>query len=416
MRAWQATLLVVVAGVIGLATGSRPIEIAAVALVVVLIIGAIYRGLQVGDVRGVRQVSGDIVPWGGVLSQQITLTNQSRLSMPALRITDQSTLPEHPHGYVTSLKPRRSITWDVEIPCRRRGRYRLGPVEVHMSDPLGLFPVQRQLSAASSVLVLPRWVTLKRSALKLDGFMAGEALGRRRGESPPKVSSVREYTTGDNVSAIHWPASARMGQLMTKLFDPQVQTTLWLALDLDGELAEDVEDLLVTTAASLAMYALHEANLRVGLVASGVVPATLPAERGKAHQYRMQEVLATVHPGAVAALSDQLTTLDRQLGPGQVVVLVTTRGPATWGAWIARLVYRGIAARVVEVQPGTGVAAAPATSKESSSAPAISTAARDAGQAARWMVPAIFLPVDLADIANERSLVNYLEGWKAAAD
>jgi len=397
MRAWQAALLVVVAGAIGLATGSRPIEIAALALVVVLAIGAVYRGLQVGDVRGVRRVNGDIVPWGGVLAQQITLTNHSRLSMTALRISDQSMLPEHPHGYVTSLKPRRTITWDVEIPCQRRGRYRLGPVEVHMSDPLGLFPVRRQLGAASSVLVLPRWVTLKRCALKLDGFMAGEALGRRRGESPPKVASVREYATGDGVSAIHWPATARMGQLMTKLFDPQVQTTLWLALDLDGELPGEVEELLVTAAASLGMYALHAANLRVGLVASGAVPAALPSERGKPHQYHMQEVLAEVHAGSAGALAEQLAKLDRQLGPGQVLVLMTSRGPAAWGSWIGRLSRRGVATRVVEVRQGVrGAGADPAS-------PA-------ADQAARWPVPVISLPAECADVSRERSLVGYLEG------
>ncbi len=386
MRAWQATLLMVIAGVVGLATGGRAIEIAALALVLILAIGVIYRGLQVGDVHGTRRVSDDIVEWGGTLSQQITLTNQSRLSMPALRISDASTLPEHPHGYVTSLKPKRTITWDVEIPCRQRGRYRLGPVEVHMSDPLGLFPLRRQLGAASSVLVLPRWVALKRCALKLDGFMSGEAHGRRRGESPPAAVSVREYTPGDSVSAIHWPATARTGQLMTKLFDPQVQTTLWLALDLDGELPGDVQELLVTATTSLAIYALHEANLRVGLVASGMFPVTVPSERGKPHQYQLQEVLAEVRAGS-AALSDQLAKLDRQFGPGQVVVLITAHGPAVWGA-----------TRIVEVRQGA------------------TEPSRESIEAARWSVPAIYLPVELARVAQERTLVSYLEGRDAAAD
>src|SRR5262249_43454102 len=160
----------------------------------------------------------------------------------------------------------RSVTWDVEIPCQQRGRYRLGPVETHMSDPLGLFPVSRLVGAASSILVLPRWVPLSRCALRLDGFLPGGARGRRRGECPPSFHSVREYAVGDNISAIHWPASARTGQLMTKLFDPEIQTTLWLALDLDGELPKEIEELLVTVVASLSVYGLHRANLRVGLL------------------------------------------------------------------------------------------------------------------------------------------------------
>lgn len=381
MRAWQAGALFVIAGAIGLATGSRSLQIAGGALIAVLLIGFAYRRLMTSDVYSVRTVSDDIVPWGENFAQQITLTNTSRLRMPAVRIIDQSTLPEHPHGYVTSLGAKRSITWETDIPCETRGRYRLGPVESYMSDPLGLFPVRRSLGAASSILVLPRWVPLRQFALKLDGFMPGEARGRRRGESPPTVVSVREYANGDSVSSVHWPATARTGQLMTKLFDPQVQTTLWLALDLDGSVQKDAEELLVTATASVGTYALHQANLRVGLLASGAVPVRLAPERGKPHQYRVQEALAEVHPGSAETLADQLARMDRGLGPGQVIVLVTSRGPDVWDTWLARLNRRGVAARVIAV--------------------------RD--EAARWPVQALNLPTLLAEPARERALITQLE-------
>ncbi|HZC77608.1 MAG TPA: DUF58 domain-containing protein, partial [Ktedonobacterales bacterium] len=312
MRGWQAFVLVVVAGAIGLATGSHPIQIATLALVIVLALGVAYRVLLAGDVEGIRSIGDPVVAWGGVFPQRIDLVNHSRLPIPAIRISDQSTLPDHPHGYVTSLPSRGTITWEIELSCERRGRYRLGPVQAHMSDPLGLFPVRRQLGVASSVLVLPRWVPLKRSAIKLDGFMTGEARRRQQTESPPTVASVRDYATGDSLSAIHWPASARIGHLMTKQFDPLVQTTLWIALDLDGALPRETEELLVTVTASLGIYALQRAQLRVGLMASGSVPVTMAAERGRAHQYRLQEVLAEAHPGTAKLLSDELAKLDRQ--------------------------------------------------------------------------------------------------------
>ena len=381
MRAWQALLLTLMAGTLGLATGSRAIEIPALALVVVLVIGGGYRILMAGDVHGTRALSDDIVAWGDTFTQQITLTNRALLRIPSIRVTDQSTLPDHPRGYVTSLHARRSVTWDVEVPCRTRGRYRLGPVAASMSDPLGLFPVTRTIGTTTSMLVLPRWVPLRRSALKLDGFMAGEARGRRRGESPPAVTSIREYTAGDSLAAIHWPASARAGQLMTKLFDPDIQTTLWLALDLDGALPAQAEELLVTSATSIGIYGLGRGSLRVGLVASGTVPVQLSAERGRPHQYRVQEVLAEVHAGTAALLRDQMAGVDRQLGPGQVVVLLTTRGPDEWGPWLDRLARKGVAARVV------------ACSQEPM----------------RWSVPTIHLTPSLSDPEKESALIQALE-------
>lgn len=381
MRGWQAFLLVLVAALVGLVTGARAIEMAALALAVLLAIAALYRILLAGDVRSKRQVSDTVIAWGDHFVQKITLTNRAHLTIPAIRVADLSTLPDHPHGYVTSLRARRSVTWDVEIPCQQRGRYRLGPVETHMSDPLGLFPVKRLVGAATSILVLPRWVSLSRCALRLDGLMSGEARGRRRGETPPSFQSVREYAVGDNISAIHWPASARSGQLMTKLFDPEIQTTLWLALDLDGALPHDVEELLVTVATSLSVYGLQRANLRVGLVASGRHSVQLSSERGRPHLYRIQENLAEVRSGREVALDALLARVDRRLGPGQVFVLLTARGPDVWGAALNRLARKGVAARVIQVSD----------------------------EPEGWSVPAISLSTTLANPTQEAALIQQLE-------
>jgi uncharacterized protein (DUF58 family) len=389
MRGWQTVVLALIAGTIGLATGSRPIQIAALALATLLIVGIGYRMLLVGDVAGSREVSDSIVSWGEALTQRITLTNRARLGIPAIRIIDQSTLPDHPRGYVTALQAKRTITWELDIPCQRRGRYRLGPVEAHMSDPLGMFPVRKSVGEVTSVLVLPRWVPLKRTALKLDGFMPGEARGKRRGESPPSVVSIREYNTGDSVSAIHWPATVRSGQLMTKLFDAEIQTTLWMALDLDGNVATDEEELLVVIATSLGIYAMHQANLRVGLVASGEAPIMMPSERGKRHQYRLQELLAEARSGTHAQLANQFNRMEQKLGPGQVVTLITSRGPDAWGVWLQHLMRRGVAVRVVHVQAGTGAGMEPS---------------------AAWPVPSIWVPMSMLSLDQQGALISRLEG------
>lgn len=390
MRVWQALVLAAVALLVGLGTGNHVATIAGLALIAVILVGAMYRLFSVGDVRSERHLSDDIVAWGGSFMQQITLTNHSWVPIPAIRVVDQTTLPDHPGGYVTNLKARRTVTWDVAMPCRQRGRYQIGPVEATMSDPLGLFPVTRRIGQTASILVLPRWVPLTRSALNLDGLVSGEARGRRRGETPPTVTGVRQYVAGDSVASIHWQASARTGQMMTKLFDPEVQTSLWLALDLDGPLAPDAEELLVTIGTSLAMYGLHQVNLRVGLIASGKVPVILAAERGKTQIYRLQEMLAEVHAGDDATLLKQAAALERRLGPGHSVVLLTAQRPAQLGMWVNMLTQQGVAARVVHVTT-------------------------DENDLAQWPVPSIHVPLAFADPAQETALVQCLEGRAGAA-
>ena len=116
MRGWQALLLILVAGTLGLATGSHPIQIATLALALVLALGVAYRVLLVGDVESARTIGDPVISWGGVFAQRVEMTNRSRLPIPAIRVSDQSTLPEHPHGYVTSLRARGTITWEIELP------------------------------------------------------------------------------------------------------------------------------------------------------------------------------------------------------------------------------------------------------------------------------------------------------------
>jgi uncharacterized protein (DUF58 family) len=243
------------------------------------------------------------------------------------------------------------------------------------------------VEVGTSVLVLPRWVPLSTCCFALDGALPGDQPGHLRGEAPPAIAGVRAYQPGDSMARIHWTASARAGMLLTKQFDPEVQTTVWLALDLDGTVPEEAEELLVTAATSLGMYALQQAQLRVGLVASGAYPATLLPERGRGQQQRLQELLAEVHPGQNAMLVEHFAQMDRHVSAKQVVILLTTRAPSEWTGWLEQLHHRGLVGRVVHVPP-QGLAA-------------------QAGDG--WPVPAVSLPLTLADPTHGEELVAYLE-------
>lgn len=384
MRIWHALLLALLAGALGLATENHPAEIAALALLGILVIGACYRLLLTGEIEGDRQIVASVIPWGGSLVETITLTNRSRVRLPSVRVVDYADLPRHPKGYAASLPPRRSLTWEVVVPCRERGRYAVGPIEATNGDPLGLFVTERVVEQGTSVLVLPRWVALTRCTFPLDGTLPGDLHGQRRGESPPAITGVRTYQPGDPVSRIHWHASARAGQLMTKQFDPEVQTTLWLALDLDGALPRDVEELLVTVTTSLGMYALQQEHVRVGLIASGTHPVILPPERDHAQHRRLQEMLAEVHAGGhKTSLAEQVATASRQVNPQHVVILLTGRDAGVWGMMLTQLQQRGVATRVAHVTE------------------------RSRGDA--WPVPALTVPVALADPALEDALITALE-------
>ena len=47
----------------------------------------------------------------------------------------------------------------------------------------------------------------------------------------PHASGVREYVPGDPMKRIHWPSTARRGQLIVKEFEQDPQAEVWFFLD-----------------------------------------------------------------------------------------------------------------------------------------------------------------------------------------
>jgi hypothetical protein len=69
--------------------------------------------------------------------------------------------------------------------CQQRGRYQLGPIRLRTSDPFGLFPMQRDLTPTSNVVIYPLTFPIHQFALPLGILPGGDALRRRTHTSPP---------------------------------------------------------------------------------------------------------------------------------------------------------------------------------------------------------------------------------------
>ena len=344
----QAIVVALLMGLVGLASGNAIVQIAAFALLLVAAVMLLYRRVTTSNISVTRSAPPAIIAWGGALQEGLRIYNPSPLRLPVLKLTDNSTLPGHPRGFVTTLAGRKDIVQGFEMECYERGRWRIGPVDIEMADPLGFFPVYRRVEELSSVLVLPRWFPLGRSALHLGGSTFGDARGWQRSEMPPAVASIREYQFGDALAVINWRASARAQKLVSKLFEPEVESTLWLVLDLDGDIANDMEETLVTAATSLGLYALRQEGLQVGLLASGDTLTRLRPSRGDVQARKLLEIMADAHTGTGYSLPDAVIAMEYQFGAEQTVVLLTTRDAEHWQPLLARLSGKGIAVRVVQ--------------------------------------------------------------------
>jgi uncharacterized protein (DUF58 family) len=173
-------------------------------------------------------------------------------------------------------------------------------VDAILEDPFGLERVEIQLPAGESILVYPRLV-------ELDGLFSDSGAraleGRRlllRRPTGFDLHSVREYEQGESLRRVHWPSTAKRGQLMVKELEDAPRDETAVLLDADAAavagVAPDSSFELQVRAAGSILRAHASRGRRAALIINS---ASRPYQR--VHSFdgdwlRAYELLAAVEP------------------------------------------------------------------------------------------------------------------------
>lgn len=274
-----------------------------------------------------------------------------------VEVDDPLGADEHLARRVLVIPPRGSRNWVAETPLRRRGLYQWGPVEVTSTDPFGIFRRKRSYGEAQQLLVFPPVVDLPRFQAP-PAALPGEGRFRRRTHFvTPNASGVREYAPGDAFNRIHWPTSARTGQLMVKTFELDPSSDVWVILDLEkrvneGSGDESTEEYGVRVAASVARHYIL-ANRSVGLITFGRRLEIEEPERGQPQLTRILENLAVAEAVGEGPLANILNEESRRFGRHTTLVVVTPSTEERWLTAIQSLVQRGVRVAVVLIDPSS---------------------------------------------------------------
>ncbi len=205
-----------------------------------------------------RRLVPPVVAVGESVRIELESTSLSHLASGAVVATD--VLPpavgaDHRFALASARRGQLTETSYVREP-RRRGRHPLGGVRHEVTDPLGLAMRRSRTPTASVLVVTPAVVPLAPSHTQAFG---------RHGETPipqtalagPDDVLVREYQPRDDVRRIHWPSTARHGQLMVRREEQAWDPTAWVILDSRRTVAGRFE-WLVSAAASVGVRLLDE--------------------------------------------------------------------------------------------------------------------------------------------------------------
>jgi len=365
VRAVVALLVAAVSLAAGLGTGRDLFFSLGYLWLGLVLVSWVWSRMALSGVRLRRRPRGLTSQVGLVLEESLVLENRSPFPKLWVEVRDRSDVPgrwasaralglggartaagefqgHRASRVAVGLGSGQEWTWLARTICTRRGRYHLGPAELHSADPFGLFRVQAEGSGAQPIVVLPLAVPLPSFPLPSGRMTGGEALRQRTYQVTPNAAGVRDYAPGDALNRIHWRSSARRDRLIVKEFELDPIADAWLVLDgyarvhyeradsdaggeRMAELPPSTEEYMVAAAASIARYILRR-NRSLGLVAYGRSRHVLQADRGQAQLTRVLESLAVLQAEGQADLTDVLKIEGPWMARGSTLILVT---PAT---------------------------------------------------------------------------------------
>jgi uncharacterized protein (DUF58 family) len=372
----SSRLIFLLAGVLttwllAFATGRQLWYNMAYLLSAILLLSYIWAQLSVRALTLRRYTRNRRTQVGQFAEEQLEISNRSRIPKLWLEIEDYSTLPWHDVSrVVNTLRPNGSFRWQVKTLCLQRGRYRLGPLIVRSGDPLGVFEVEQRLPSSSYLLVFPLTVELPSFEPSISEMSGGEAHHRRTYQMTTNAAGVREYLPGDSLNRIHWPTTARLHRLMTKEFELDPTSDIWIYLDLfagaevdmpwqpptpevgvfaldssrrrgNMELPPSTTEYSVTAAASLARYFLLR-NRAVGMSSQGRTREFLQADRGERQINKILEALAVVEAQGTLPFAQLAATDGMRLNRNDTVIAVSPDPSPEWGRALQHIQRRGV--------------------------------------------------------------------------
>jgi uncharacterized protein (DUF58 family) len=327
-----------IALIAAVATGSRALGVVGVGFLLAGGVTWLWSWLADGSVVVALDVTPATVVEGDRVQVGVAVHHRSRVPLGGamLRLSagrlGERTCPLRTQG--------RSAAGEIDLGLLPRGVFSLSDVDVRFGDLLGLVTVApRVVCEPATVVVRPRLTAL--DGLFSDAGRSGVD-GRRvllRRSAGFDFHSVREYEQGESLRRVHWPSSARRGQLMVKELEDTAHDGVVVILDCDsqgavGDPPSSSFDTAVRVAGSLVQA--HAARGRLAtLVSTGRAHVVVPVRSSAVDLDGAVGALAAVEPDALDGLARFLAGDHSWASSGEIAVVTSTTDPSAFAQVLA---------------------------------------------------------------------------------
>lgn len=235
--------------------GIFELYVIAAAMFALVFLASIWVLLNWRSLRVERSVSPPRLHAGGQSTVTLNLSNDRMIPTPVAKITDEVDGAVRADANVPPIRRKSSTRASYRVPTETRGWIEIGPMRTRVTDPFGLAATTRTSAPDTSLLVLPRVDDI--APPPQPGGTIAQQVDRapnRVGASGDEFSSLRSYATGDDLRKVHWPSSARMGELVVRNENIPEHGHSLVLLDVRKQVAdEETFEKMVSAAASIVL-------------------------------------------------------------------------------------------------------------------------------------------------------------------
>jgi uncharacterized protein (DUF58 family) len=250
----------------------------------------------------------------------LEVRNRGRRRTPVLTLVDRVSGTSGAHLGVAPLEREAATGASYDLPTERRGLLRVGPLEVHVTDPFGLAQARVQVTGVSELTVYPAIDDVAPVPMSSGTDPhAGRDLRSNLSPAGEEFFALREYVVGDDLRRVHWASTARRDHLLVRQDELPWQGRATCFLDTRaGYRPADALEPAVRAAASL-VHAGRRRNQQLRLVTADGTDSGFSASNAQVEA--IMERLAVVEATTHRDLGPALDRLGRNAG-GTLVLLV----------------------------------------------------------------------------------------------
>jgi uncharacterized protein (DUF58 family) len=234
---------------------------------------------------------------------------------------------------VYSLRWNERISRNYDLSFIKRGVHPVGPAELRSGDLFGLEDKLQVEYAQQYLTVFPELIPLSKLAMHTEDPIGERRARLRLFEDPNQPIGVRPYRPEDGYRRIHWPATARTGELQVKLYQPVTSRVVIVCLNVStmsapwlGTATGLLEE-LIKVSATLVYHGMQD-GYAMGLISNGCLahadhPFKVDPGRSPGQLGLLLQTLAAVTPFTTAPFESYLMKTASQLTYGAALIVVT---------------------------------------------------------------------------------------------